>query len=74
MNKQASHQTLLKAVLWLKLCISRVRGHMDDGVEGRVVMIQALDPDPGLDFQFFGNSGSGFGPSRKQDCNMIEML
>ena len=47
---------------------------MDDGVEGRVVMIQALDPDPGLDFQFFGNSGSGFGPSRKQDCNMIEML
>ena len=47
---------------------------MDDGVEGRVVMIQALDPDPGLDFQFFGNSGSGFGPSRKQNCNMIEML
>ena len=32
-------------------------------------MIPALDPDPGSDFQIFGNSGSGFGPSKKQNRN-----
>ena len=32
-------------------------------------MIQSLDPDLELDFQFFGDSGSGFGYSTMRNCN-----
>ena len=32
-------------------------------------MIQCLDPDLELDFQFFGDSGSGFGYSTMRNCN-----
>lgn len=31
-------------------------------------MIPALDPDPELDFQLYGDSRSGFGSSKKWNC------
>ena len=38
-------------------------------IRGRGVMIPALDPEPELDFQLFGDSGSRFRSSKQQNCN-----
>ena len=43
-------------------------GTVDSGLLADSVGIPAMDPDPELDFLLFGDSGSGFRFSKKQNC------
>ena len=49
--------------------MSQPRRPVRPSIRGRGVMIPALDQEPELDFQLFGDSGSRFRSSKQQNCN-----
>ena len=51
----------------------RMRGYRPS-VGHRGAKILSLDPDPELEFSLFGDSGSGFGSSKKWNRNTYPMI